>query len=155
MQKIFTVKTLTIGALCTFILAVIMSAIYNSYIHKSQPVMPSASPLPTNYNFLNPTDKVKYFGPPGSNELYNKAAEQYMNDNKVFFQREEQVGQLMHYIPYKGTNFNITYDTNTAVINVVINKEHDVAGNTEFDQFLQQHGIDNRTWIRNLNVVMK
>jgi hypothetical protein len=42
---------------------------------------------------------------------------------------------------YKNLNFVVT-----------INKERAVAGNTEFDLFLQQHGINNRTWIRNLNI---
>lgn len=152
MKNMINVKTLTITALGLFIITIIMGIIYNSFINKPKQNINQEKPIPTTYNYLNPTDKAKYFAAPGLDDQYNKNFDKYIKDNEVFLKREEKVGQLLHFVPYKGSNFNIDYNYDTASFVVIINKDHAVAGNTEFDDFLTKHEVMSREWIRNLTI---
>ncbi len=148
----FSVKILSYTALGLFAVTLIFAVIYNNYLHSPKKSTPPITPVPTSFHYLNPTDRSRYFSRPDNNPDYNKSFEKQIKEEDVFIKRESQVGSLLRVLPYKGTDFMMEYDYKNLNFVVTINKERAVAGNTEFDLFLQQHGINNRTWIRNLNI---
>lgn len=62
------------------------------------------------------------------------------------------VGQLIDKLPYKGANFSISYDINNDIFILVLNQNNAMLANKEFDNFLLQNNIKDRSWISNLVV---
>jgi hypothetical protein len=98
------------------------------------------------------TNNSSNLQPLGSNAAYQKSANQISKEETMFVERESKVGQLLNKLPYQGKNFDINYDISTAVFRVKIRKENEVEGNKEFDQFLKENSINERSWIRNLEI---
>jgi hypothetical protein len=62
------------------------------------------------------------------------------------------VGKLADKLPYYGTNFNFYYSYSRNIFMLYLKPANKQAGNVEFDAFLKQNGVNNRSWIKNLVV---
>lgn len=60
------------------------------------------------------------------------------------------VQSLANKTPLHGTNFSFyfSYDKNQFIL--YLNPQNQTAGNTEFDQFLNENRVESRSWISNL-----
>lgn len=81
---------------------------------------------------------------------YIKSQQQINEKNKTASLQNQAVGRLLSKLPYSGSNFSMSYSYDTNQFTVVIKVTNQIAGNQEFDQFLQNNGISNRSWIHNL-----
>lgn len=132
--KIYFIALIAVVVLLAFVL------LFLTFTHKPQTQMnnlPTPTPpastnkqsFPDSINVINPTEKA------------------VLDHSYV-------VSQLVFKTPYSGNNFKLSYDFQNNVFTVTINQNNQQAGNTEFDQYLKQNGIDNRSWITNLLVVI-
>ncbi len=64
--------------------------------------------------------------------------------------RSYLVGDLIEKLPYSGKNFSLYYILNTSQFVLYISPRDSTGGNNEFDAFLKQNGVDDRSWIENL-----
>ena len=67
--------------------------------------------------------------------------------------QETAVGNLLNILPYKGTNFSFSFNYQTNVFVLTLNKNNTAQGNTEFDAFLKKNNIADRSWFLNLTIV--
>ena len=65
------------------------------------------------------------------------------------------VGSLIDKLPYYGKNFSIIYDTSINVFFLYLNPSNIAGGNKDFDAFLKQNGIDERSWVENITIINK
>jgi len=63
------------------------------------------------------------------------------------------VGVLIGKLPYQGTNFSMFYDIKKDIFTVILNSENVAAANKEFDVFLSDNNVQDRSWV--LNLVIK
>lgn len=61
-----------------------------------------------------------------------------------------EVSLLIDKLPYQGANFSMSYDFNDGTFYVYINPTNTLAGNTEFDKFLEENNIDDSSQIAGL-----
>lgn len=61
------------------------------------------------------------------------------------------INGLKEKLPYYGENFTILYDKSTDKTKVFIYRNVS-EGEKEFDEFLKQNGVENRSWITNLSI---
>jgi hypothetical protein len=76
--------------------------------------------------------------------------------NPTDIQTDKQSGDVMRLLkvtPYHGTNFALFYSYEGNYFTLYINPSNPSAGNAEFDGFLRQNGISNRSWIYDLRTV--
>lgn len=66
-----------------------------------------------------------------------------------------RVGGLINKLPYKGENFSFYYNFGTDQFILYIGPSASSDGNTEFNSFLKQNGVDDRSWIENLVIINK
>lgn len=94
---------------------------------------PTATPTPT----LIP-------GQPAS-ENYNIDAKTKQKLNQEYF-----VSNLVNSVPYKGKFFALDYNFNNATFLLTLDKNNLVKANAEFDAYLKENSIANRSWFDNL-----
>lgn len=99
---------------------------------------PNPTPTPTPYT-PQPTGS-------GSNN-YN--VDSY---TKTQLQREYYVSKLIGIVPYEGKDFALDYNIKSAMFVLTIKQNAQQAGNQEFDAFLKQNQIQDRSWISNLTI---
>lgn len=85
-------------------------------------------------------------------EGYKNSTSQINKQSAPLIQHDSAVGTLLNKLPYKGTNFSMSYDFDTNSFVVIINKFNQDEGNKEFDTFLKNNGVMDRSWIKNLNL---
>jgi len=87
---------------------------------------------------------------PGNTTHYQKTFEQSDASQKSRLQHDTLVAKLLHKLPYSQKEFSLTYDFQTNEFYLTL---HDTThGNTAFNAFLKQNGIQDRSWIQNLVV---
>jgi hypothetical protein len=79
---------------------------------------------------------------------YNESMDKIIAQEKPIIDREAKVGRLLTKMPYNGTNFSIRHDYNQGVFIVTIPRNRQQEGNVEFDEFIKQNGIGDRSWFR-------
>lgn len=92
---------------------------------------------------------------PGNSESYRKSTQIIAATEAPILEREKIVGKLQFKMPYKGVNFQIVYDYKLLQYVVTIPNDKISEGNTEFDTFLKQNGIADRSWIRKELLVIR
>lgn len=68
-------------------------------------------------------------------------------------QQSSDVMSLLNKTPYYGKNFAFFYSYSGNYFTLYVSPNNKVAGNAEFDQFLKQNGVENRSWIYDLRTV--
>jgi len=101
----------------------------------------NTSPYPT----PNTSAEASYYS-----QDYKQKAAQIQQQNQQFNNQEEKVGQLLNKVPYQGTNFKLVFDSSSSEFVVTINQNNKTQGETEFENFLKQNQIEDKSWIRNL-----
>lgn len=81
--------------------------------------------------------------PPGSSKTEYEMAEPI---------KGEEISKLIDKTPYKGAYFSFTYEPNEALFYLYIDPANESRGNKEFNEFLKQNGIDDRTLIKDLQI---
>ncbi len=78
----------------------------------------------------------------------------YGSDPKIINDARKSflAGQLINKLPYTGSNFYLSFDYSTGYFTLVLNKNNLELGNKEFDDFLLQNSVSDRSWISNLKV---
>lgn len=61
--------------------------------------------------------------------------------NKAAENSADRIVNIMDKLPYKGTNFTLSYDSNTGGFILNINPSNKSAGSAEFEDFLKQNGV--------------
>ncbi len=92
---------------------------------------------------------------PGNSESYRKSGQIIALTEAPLLKQEKVVGKLQFKMPYKGTNFQMDYDYKLLQYIVIIPNDKISEGNTEFDTFLKQNGIADRSWIRKELLVIR
>lgn len=74
---------------------------------------------------------------------------QYIDDTSEPKEPEkaEEISRLIDKTPYQGAFFSFTYDLNTALFTVNIDPANESEGEKEFNKFLNQNGIPNKSYI--------
>lgn len=145
-KKIFII----VGVLACILL--ILSIWVRSLSNKTVSIVPSATPTPTAYDYLDPTSKSQVYKAPGQSLEYQKSVEQIYQLEKPIHEREGRVGDLLTVLPYTGTYFSMSYDVGRLTFVVKIDKNNEEKGNQEFAEFLKSHNIADKSWIRNLEI---
>ena len=70
-------------------------------------------------------------------------------------QQGENVSQLIKKLPYKGTDFTLSYSFSTNRFTLILKKGQETAGNQEFDSFLKSNEIQSRSWIKDLTTTAR
>lgn len=66
--------------------------------------------------------------------------------------KDEIITQLIKKLPYLGTNFSFNYNLSINQFVLVLKTGQEQEGNAEFDKFLKDNQIENRSWLKNLVV---
>jgi hypothetical protein len=98
----------------------------------------------TNTN-QNPTTPTAPTSKPleGDNLYVNQQTKQKLN-------QEYLISSLINHVPHQGRLFTLDYNFNNATFLLTLNKNNLTEANTEFDSYLKQNKIDNRSWFENL-----
>jgi hypothetical protein len=73
-------------------------------------------------------------------------------EDQAIGKQQYLVGQLIDKLPYQGINFKLSYSFETNTFIVILNTQSSIKGSSEFDQFLKNNGILERSWINNLQI---
>lgn len=92
---------------------------------------------------------------PGNSESYKKSVQIIAVTEAPILEREKAVGKLKFKTPYQGIHFQMNYDYKRLQYIVTIPNDKIVEGNTEFDTFLKQNDIADRSWIRKELLVIR
>lgn len=87
-------------------------------------------------------------GPPDASCLLGNAPMTYLERQQL--KQDNQVAGLIDYLPWQGDSVSADFDFRHADFVVTLVAGQEDAGNAEFDQFLHEHGVADRSWIRNL-----
>ncbi len=68
-------------------------------------------------------------------------------------QESSDVMSLLNQTPHYGENFAFFYDYDGNFFTLYINPNNISSGNAEFDKFLKENGVDDRSWIYDLRTV--
>lgn len=116
----------------SFAIVLIMFLIYQNVSFKKTGYEPRPTTLPTNGSVPN-----------------NYGSDlKTVNDAKKSF----LAGQLINKLPHVGNNFSLSFDFSTGYFTLVLNKNNLDLGNKEFNNFLLQNNVADRSWISNLTV---
>lgn len=138
-----TVIILTvIFAIILLILIITYSLVTKSKKSSSPSVMPTLS-----INIPTITEV------PEQSQEYKESTEKIAREQKEFLDHEAKVAQLLKLLPYQGNNFNLSYDYKKLEFILNIKQDKVTEANNEFNQFLLQNDIENRSWIRNLIIL--
>lgn len=85
-----------------------------------------------------------------SSSEYKDSVKKIADKNKTALQRDATVASLLSILPYKGAHFTFTYSYKTNEFTLVVDKSNRALGSQEFDKWLKEHKVDNRSWIKNL-----
>lgn len=144
-------KTLFLLIICGLVgILIIVIAIINLSLSRQQTTYQAATtPTPVQVEFPPQTDSSSPPIPAQGTE-YNQSVRKIQEEEKQAIYESSQVGKLLDILPYTGTNFSLSYSYSKNVFTLVLNGQNQSLGNAEFDRFLQQQGIQNRSWIKNL-----
>lgn len=111
----------------------------------NNPNGPTITPFDTtNGSGVSPTLAVQ------QSKEYLESVKKSFEEAKEPMRRSSYVSALTPLLPYRGQNFRFEYSYDTLDYTVIFNKNAPALGNAEFDQFLKDHGVDSRDWIRHL-----
>lgn len=118
-------------------------------------VIPSVSPtlVPYNKNDLKPG--------PGQPSIFQQSKEyqDFQNNVKLTeapeLKRRKKSGALLDVIPYRGKLFSFDYDYSKGAYKVTFNKDNVLEANNEFNAWLKEHDIDDKSWLFNLQIEYK
>lgn len=145
-------KTIIAIVAVLMLILIVLSVWVRSMSNRPTEIIPTTTPTPTTYNYLDPTSKSQVYKSPGQDVRYIESAKRIYEEEKPFHDREGAVGALIPVLPYQGANFNISYDIGRATFVVKIDKNNEEKGNQEFAEFLKSHNIADKSWIRNLEI---
>lgn len=109
---------------------------------KKQPVAPPLYPTPTQ---IETNENVSF---PDSINAGSQTTIDYFNHSFL-------VGKLVNKLPHKGNDFSFSYDSSKNIFLLSLNEDNSNAANAEFDDYLRQNGISNRSWFENLSIVLQ
>lgn len=92
---------------------------------------------------------------PAQGKQYQTSADQIAKVEAPIIEKEAAVGRLLDLLPYTGENFRMENDYKNAQFIVTIPKTKEEEGNIEFDAFLKQNGVAERSWIRDNLLVIR
>ena len=109
-------------------------------------IVPTRNIIPTDGENANPSPTIT-FNPDGP-----QVGQDYVNIEPTMETVDLAIAELSKKTHYEGKYFKMDYVPETDTYNVVIQQANKEAGDAEFDKFLKDKGIPNRTDIRRLNV---
>jgi len=77
-------------------------------------------------------------------------------DDPVAIKQSRQSGlvyEMAQGLPYEGVNFSLFYSFDDDFFTLYLNPNNTVGGNNEFEKYLKSNGVENSSWIPNLNTV--
>lgn len=98
---------------------------------------------------LSPSSKLS--GKPESNQKYQVLPSDFPAKQNV----DVAITDLTKKLPYKSTYFSLSYDPSTFQYTLTFDKNHQVEGNKQFDDFLTSQGISNRDGFKKLKIVQQ
>ncbi len=102
----------------------------------SKPNIPF-TPHPT----IMPEGASNGVGPNTDPALVQKYRQDQANQD-VYLAKRQRISQLLLKLPYKGTNFTLTYNIKNNLFTLELNKDNPDQGQQEFNQFLAEQNID-------------
>ncbi|MBI2596413.1 hypothetical protein HYW46_06830 [Candidatus Daviesbacteria bacterium] len=101
--------------------------------------LPSGSPIPSASAVIQKPETGKKY------QIITGADQKQIDQDSL-------VGNLLTKLPYKGTNFSLDYSYNSLQFILTLNTQNKDLGNKEFDQFLLQNQILDRSWLKYLTI---
>jgi len=80
-----------------------------------------------------------------ASENYNISAQEKQKINQAYF-----VSSLVNNVPYRGQDFTLAYNFDTATFLLTLDKNNLTAANAEFNAYLKTNGIKDKSWFDNL-----
>lgn len=88
----------------------------------------------------------------GPNLKYSEEQRKIWASEAPQINRDAIVGQLVKKLPYSGKYFKFYFDYPTARFILELDNNHIDEGNKNFDAFLKENKIDERSWIKNIGI---
>jgi hypothetical protein len=96
---------------------------------------------------------------PGVQKLPESVSKKESLPNNYFFSEEGEeqarqdflLGELINKLPHEGNNFALSYDFSRDVFVLTLGESENL-GNRNFEVFLSENNIEDRSWIENLEV---
>lgn len=130
------------------IVLTLLIVIAGSFQDKISPQTTTNEEIPTPTSVEINTAQVVPSNVPARSEKYKKSIEEIYKKQDVVVAKEAAIGKLLDAVPYKGQYIKITHDFDHPRFIVTIAKGKEKEGSDEFDNFLKQHEIENRSWFR-------
>lgn len=111
-------------------------------------------PTPTIVKVLVEPNKV-YPPIPGQSKEYKKSAEEIEATIAPQIKQDSLIGSLLNKLPYYGNNFSMNYDFNNNQFTVIIKIDKKTEGDKEFNEFLKENKILDKSWFNNLTILYK
>lgn len=112
-----------------------------------QPI-PSSSSYPIPYTSPAPNQN-------DYSQQYIDQMEKILIDQKKSIDKNQQVGKLLEKMPYSGKFFTLKFDFEKANFIVTFNLQKRTEAEEEFDDYLKNQGIEDRSWIDNLVTIIQ
>jgi len=98
----------------------------------------------SNPSFVAPTP---FHAVPGGGALSGVGR---LNQNdKIQLNQQSLVSRLITTLPYRGKAFSLEFSFNSGKFLLILNQKDLTAANSEFDNYLKQNGIQDRSWFGN------
>lgn len=136
-KRYLLITAILIVVVMLFILSILLSRQFSP--QTQQPVLPTPTPYPGTENIEQ-------------SATYKESVKRINAEQQETLSKSEKVGNLLLKLPYFGNYFAMRYNYATNQYIVVINNQFRSQGETEFDAFLQSNGIENRSWITQLDI---
>lgn len=122
-------------------------------------ISPSTTSRPTPLNTPVATVKPSSVASPASSiderlysEEYKKEAAETNKQEQSQIEKDKLVAKFIDTLPYKGSFFSASLNLNTGRVEIVIDDANKAQGEVEFDEYLKNNQITDRSWIQNLSI---
>lgn len=112
---------------------------------------PKINPTPPPIQVFSPSPTHTPI-PTASKPEAGKNYQSFSDADKEKLTRDSLINQLIKKLPFQGTNFSLTYDYSTNQFTATLKAQSTDISNQELDSFLKANQIEDRSWIKNLNI---
>lgn len=138
--------------LISLLVLILISIIWLKVKNKQEVVPPMPTMTPTAVGTSKPqSSNFEPINRPESREEYQTIS----TSDRVFLDQSSKVSDLINKLPKKGSFFSMSYNFKGSRFLAVLDKDNQARANEEFDRFLSENGINNRSWFRSLDIEIK
>jgi hypothetical protein len=128
-------------------LIVLISFVFLSFRPSKGPSL-EASTMPSMQSTQRTIDKDNVKLHPQQGGVYQTIS----SEAAQMIDRDRKIGQFIKKLPHRAENFSLIYDIDTNSFIAELSSARRAQANRELDQFLQENGIMERSWLYNFTI---